>query len=106
MRKKGERKGLKTHGPFGKVVRRRAGQVRRRVLRELEEEGKPIKLRKLAKTVLEEIFTQSERGAGSWSSLAKREPEMLASLHSILKSSKRVGIDCHGVVSLARTNKS
>ena len=63
-----------------------------------------MKIRKLAKVVLEQVYSERERGAGSWQELSKREPLLIQKLCEVLKGCRRVRV-CKGEVWLAREEK-
>ena len=90
-RRKKEKGKVLASGDLKRTLQSRAGQLRRKALTELERSHpRPLKLRRFAKAVLESTFSQSERGAGSWSSLSEREPILLDFLASVLKKTNGV----------------
>ena len=77
--------------------------MRRRALEIFQRSnGRPVRMRKLAKVVLAECFSPKDRGAGSWADLSFREPLMLEHLSSALKRSKKMSVTARGKVAVKR----
>ena len=76
---------------FKQLLRAKSGELRRVAISEVSKsKNGHVKLRKLCKVVLERTFTQSERGAGSWKELARKEPQLIQTLCKVLKHSRKV----------------
>ena len=70
------------------LMRSKAADVRSLALAELDRRRGGIKLRKLARTVLAQVVSPRDRGAGSLRSLAMKEPAMLEAFVKVLKRSR------------------
>ena len=72
-RKRKEQESRKDDDDFTRVLNARAtaAHLRNLALREVQKTpNQNLKIRKLARTVLETVFSKKDRGAGSWSELA------------------------------------
>lgn len=72
-RKRKEKESRKDDDDFTRVLNARAtaAHLRNLALREVQKTpNQNLKIRKLARTVLETVFSKKDRGAGSWSELA------------------------------------
>mmetsp|Transcript_8727 Transcript_8727/g.22503 ORF Transcript_8727/g.22503 Transcript_8727/m.22503 type:complete len:156 (-) Transcript_8727:61-528(-) len=87
---------------FRKALRTKQPQLVQAVTREVTKMPREkVKIRKIAKKVLEDVFTLDERGAGRWSELVEREPVLLQSLVSAMRRSSALAVR-NSEVSLAR----
>ncbi len=110
---RGKKKARRKAGPaprgsqaFEAALRAKAEAVRTKALAELRAAPRGrAKLRKLAKVVLDAVFTARERGAGSWSELVAREPLLFDMLVAVLRKSREVRI-ANGEVALRKNNRS
>jgi len=106
-RKRKEKESRKDDDDFTRVLNARAtaAHLRNLALREVQKTpNQNLKIRKLARTVLETVFSKKDRGAGSWSELAEREPILIQKLCSTLKKCRKLQV-ARGEVRVIRKGK-
>ena len=101
-RKRKEKESRKDDDDFTRVLNARAtaAHLRNLALREVQKTpNQNLKIRKLARTVLETVFSKKDRGAGSWSELAV-SPRLILLPPGIVGKKEIVGIETNEKVFL------
>lgn len=102
-RKRKEKESRKDDDDFTRVLNARAtaAHLRNLALREVQKTpNQNLKIRKLARTVLETVFSKKDRGAGSWSELAVSPRLIFLPPPGIVGKKEIVGIETNEKVFL------